>query len=95
MNLCFECNKGKRIRDCLKAHFTSIEFYLQTRKILAACEKNPSDEHELKYDQHNPFDICAASYVPIYRSVKQQDLAKSSECIWTIFKVHHGLKTDQ
>ncbi|XP_055957036.1 coatomer subunit alpha isoform X2 [Patella vulgata] len=38
-----------------------------TRKILAACEKNATDEHELKYDQHNPFDICAATYVPIYR----------------------------
>ena len=24
------------------------------------------DEHELKYDQHNPFDICAATYTPIY-----------------------------
>lgn len=39
----------------------------QTRKILAACEKTPTDTHELKYDQHNPFDVCAASYVPIYR----------------------------
>jgi hypothetical protein len=41
--------------------------YLQTRKILAACEQKSADEHELKYDQHNPFDVCAASYVPIYR----------------------------
>ena len=39
----------------------------QTRKILAACEKNPSDTHELKYDQHNPFDVCSGSYTPIYR----------------------------
>ena len=43
------------------------KIFLQTRKILAACEKNPTDEHDLKYDQHNPFDICAASFVPIYR----------------------------
>jgi len=41
----------------------------QTRKIIAACEKNPRDNHELVYDPHNPFDICAATYVPIYRSV--------------------------
>ena len=40
-----------------------------TRKILAVCEKNPSDAHELKYDQHNPFDVCAGSYTPIYRYV--------------------------
>jgi len=41
----------------------------QTRKILAACEKNPRDSHELKYDAHNPFDICAATFAPVYRSV--------------------------
>ena len=46
---------------------TLFAFYFQTRKILAACEKNPVDEHELKYDQHNPFDICAATYTPIYK----------------------------
>ena len=23
------------------------------------------DEHELKYDQHNPFDICAATYIQV------------------------------
>jgi len=39
----------------------------QTRKILQACDKNPVDEHKLEYDEHNPFDICAASFVPIYR----------------------------
>ncbi|CAF3824980.1 unnamed protein product, partial [Rotaria magnacalcarata] len=40
---------------------------LQTRKVLNVCEKNPVDEHPLNYDEYNPFDICAASYVPIYR----------------------------
>ncbi|CAF1625968.1 unnamed protein product [Adineta ricciae] len=39
----------------------------QTRKILSVCEKNPVDEQPLNYDEYNPFDICAASYVPIYR----------------------------
>jgi len=39
----------------------------QTRKVLAACEKNPTDAVELDYDQHNPFDLCAQSYVPIYK----------------------------
>ena len=39
----------------------------QTRKILQACDKNPVDEHQLRYDEHNPFDICAASFVPIYK----------------------------
>lgn len=41
----------------------------QIRKILLVCEKTPTNSYELKYDEHNPFDICAASYVPIYRLV--------------------------
>ena len=42
----------------------------QTRKILQACDKNPVDEHQLNYDEHNPFDVCAASFVPIYRGAE-------------------------
>jgi len=42
----------------------------QTRKILQACDKNPTDAHELNYDEHNPFDICAASFVPIYKGAE-------------------------
>lgn len=58
----------------------------QTRKILAACEKNPSDQHELKYDQHNPFDICAASYVPIYRGKPVVKCPMSGACYMPEFK---------
>ncbi|KAJ2941519.1 hypothetical protein O0L34_g14564 [Tuta absoluta] len=39
----------------------------QARKILQACEKTPTDEHQLLYDEHNPFTICGISYQPIYR----------------------------
>ncbi|XP_022657939.1 coatomer subunit alpha-like [Varroa jacobsoni] len=39
----------------------------QIRKILMACEKTPQDNNPVQYDEHNPFDLCAASYVPIYR----------------------------
>lgn len=39
----------------------------QTRKILQACDKTPTDQHELHYDEHNPFALCGKSYVPIYR----------------------------
>jgi len=42
----------------------------QTRKILQACDKNPVDEHQLAYDEHNPFDVCAGSFVPIYRGAE-------------------------
>lgn len=40
---------------------------VQIRKILQACDKNPTDSHKLHYDEHNPFSICGASYKPIYR----------------------------
>ena len=39
----------------------------QTRKILQACDKTPTDAYNLLYDEHNPFVTCAASYKPIYR----------------------------
>ena len=39
----------------------------QVRKILQACDKNPVDEHQLAYDEHNPFSLCASTFVPIYR----------------------------
>ncbi|XP_066031166.1 coatomer subunit alpha-like, partial [Chamaea fasciata] len=52
----------------------------QTRKILAACEKNPVDSHQLNYDQHNPFDICAASYRPIYRGKAVERCPLSGAC---------------
>ncbi|CAF5064676.1 unnamed protein product, partial [Rotaria sp. Silwood1] len=35
-----------------------------TRRVLNVCEKNTIDEHPLNYDEYNPFNICAASYVP-------------------------------
>nr|CAB3232867.1 coatomer subunit alpha [Phallusia mammillata] len=52
----------------------------QTRKIIAACEKNPRDTHELLYDAHNPFDICAATYVPIYRGKPVEKCPLSGAC---------------
>lgn len=39
----------------------------QVRKILQACEVNPVDEHQLQYEEFNPFNICGISYKPLYR----------------------------
>ncbi|XP_048728495.1 coatomer subunit alpha-like [Ostrea edulis] len=58
----------------------------QTRKILSACEKTPTDAHEVKYDQHNPFDICAATYVPIYRGKPVVKCQLSGACYLPEFK---------
>lgn len=63
-----------------------LDVAAQTRKILAACEKNPTDEHDLKYDEHNPFDICAATYVPIYRGKPVVKCPLSGACYLPEFK---------
>lgn len=44
----------------------------QARKILQACDTNPTDELPLEYDEHNPFSICGASYGPIYRGKPEE-----------------------
>uniref|UniRef100_UPI00358FCA42 coatomer subunit alpha isoform X1 n=1 Tax=Myxine glutinosa TaxID=7769 RepID=UPI00358FCA42 len=58
----------------------------QARRVLAACEKAPGDAHRLNYDQHNPFDICAASYRPIYRGKPVEKCPLSGACYSPEFK---------
>jgi coatomer protein complex subunit alpha (xenin) len=38
----------------------------QAKKIKTACERNPTDVLEVEFDQFAEFDVCAASYTPIY-----------------------------
>ncbi|CAB0008469.1 unnamed protein product [Nesidiocoris tenuis] len=45
---------------------------MQARKMLQACDKNPVDEHQLQYDEHNPFNLCAYTYTPIYRGKPEE-----------------------
>lgn len=44
----------------------------QARKILQACDGNPTDEFKLLYDEHNPFTLCGATYHPIYRGKPEE-----------------------
>ncbi|KXJ89340.1 coatomer WD associated region-domain-containing protein [Microdochium bolleyi] len=36
------------------------------KRIKAQCERNPHDAIEIEYDQFAEFEVCAASYTPIY-----------------------------
>lgn len=38
----------------------------QARKVKTTAERNPSDAIEIDFDQFADFEICAASYTPIY-----------------------------
>ncbi|KAL1208183.1 Coatomer subunit alpha-2 [Cardamine amara subsp. amara] len=40
------------------------------RQVAQAAERNMTDETKLNYDFRNPFVICGATYVPIYRGQK-------------------------
>ncbi|XP_051149994.1 coatomer subunit alpha-1-like [Andrographis paniculata] len=40
------------------------------RQVLQAAERNMKDAAELNYDFRNPFVVCGATYVPIYRGQK-------------------------
>ncbi|KAL6527457.1 hypothetical protein OROGR_016547 [Orobanche gracilis] len=40
------------------------------RQVLQAAERNMRDAAELNYDFRNPFVVCGATYVPIYRGQK-------------------------
>ncbi|XP_031494258.1 coatomer subunit alpha-1-like [Nymphaea colorata] len=45
----------------------------KARQVLQACEKNMKDANQLNYDFRNPFVVCGATFVPIYRG--QKDVA--------------------
>ncbi|MCJ1399325.1 hypothetical protein MMC11_002527 [Xylographa trunciseda] len=38
----------------------------QARKMKAQCERSPQDKIDIEFDQFAEFDVCAASYTPIY-----------------------------
>jgi coatomer protein complex subunit alpha (xenin) len=39
----------------------------QARQRIAAGDRNPRDAVEITYDEFTEFEICAASYTPIYK----------------------------
>ncbi|KAF2402363.1 Coatomer, alpha subunit [Trichodelitschia bisporula] len=45
---------------------TNAKFKEGARKIKAICERNPNDALDIEFDQFAEFDVCAASFTPIY-----------------------------
>ncbi|KAL9687190.1 hypothetical protein QQ045_031588 [Rhodiola kirilowii] len=71
------CYKGKNFktaaqfaRRLLETNPTMESQARTARQVLQAAEKNMTDTTELNYDFRNPFVICGATYVPIYRGQK-------------------------
>jgi coatomer subunit alpha len=42
----------------------------KARQVLSACEANPTNAFNISYDPRNPFDLCAMTFVPMYRGTK-------------------------
>uniref|UniRef100_A0A2S2PGV4 Coatomer subunit alpha n=1 Tax=Schizaphis graminum TaxID=13262 RepID=A0A2S2PGV4_SCHGA len=59
----------------------------QARKMLQACDLNPVNKLQVAYDQHNPFSICAYSFVPIYKGKEE---VKCPFCSASYQPVHRG-----
>ncbi|KAF2421839.1 Coatomer, alpha subunit [Tothia fuscella] len=65
---------------------TNAKFKENARKIKAICERNPNDVIEIEFDQFAEFDICAASYTPIYGG------SPSASCPYDGSKYHSKYK---
>lgn len=56
-------------------HETLTEFSKQAKKTKAQCERNPHDAVEIEFDQFAEFEICAASFTPIYSGTPYEECA--------------------
>ncbi|KAL1190257.1 Coatomer subunit alpha-1 [Cardamine amara subsp. amara] len=66
-NLATACNFARRLLETNP----TVESQAKTaRQVIQAAERNMTDETKINYDFRNPFVICGATYVPIYRGQK-------------------------
>ncbi|KAL6076308.1 Coatomer subunit alpha, variant 3 [Balamuthia mandrillaris] len=40
----------------------------EARKVVKFAESNPNDEHQIDYDERNPFVVCSRTFTPIYKN---------------------------
>ncbi|XP_057533840.1 coatomer subunit alpha-2-like [Amaranthus tricolor] len=66
-NLITAANFARRL---LETNPTNENQAKTARQVLQAAERNTKDSTELNYDFRNPFVVCGATYVPIYRGQK-------------------------
>lgn len=75
LNLCFKIKNFKTASSFARRLLElgpKPEIAQQTRKILQACEKNPTNAVKLEYDELNPFSLCCMTYTPIYRGKPEE-----------------------
>ncbi|PHT76232.1 Coatomer subunit alpha-3 [Capsicum annuum] len=71
MSICYKAGNlssaANFARRLLETNPTNESQARTARQVLQAAEKNMRDVTELNYDFRNPFTVCGATYVPIYR----------------------------
>ncbi|ONI11196.1 hypothetical protein PRUPE_4G091800 [Prunus persica] len=74
MSVCFKAGNlntaANFARRLLETNPTTENHAKTARQVLQAAEKNMNDATQLNYDFRNPFVVCGATYVPIYRGQK-------------------------
>ncbi|CAN4093930.1 unnamed protein product [Withania somnifera] len=74
MSICYKANNlssaANFARRLLETNPTNESQAKTARQVLQAAERNMRDVTELNYDFRNPFVVCGATYVPIYRGQK-------------------------
>ncbi|GIZ48467.1 hypothetical protein CKM354_001152600 [Cercospora kikuchii] len=85
-------NKNKQLGSVLNfanaliERGTNAKFKESARKLKAVAERSPTDAIEIEYDTYAEFEICAASYTPIYAG------EASSSCPFDGTKYHTKYK---
>ncbi|RWR81791.1 coatomer subunit alpha-1 [Cinnamomum micranthum f. kanehirae] len=74
MSICFKggnyitaANFARRLLETDPPNESQVK---KARQVLQACERNLRDASQLNYDFRNPFVVCGATFVPIYRGQK-------------------------
>lgn len=74
MTVCYKAGNlntaGNFARRLLETNPTNENQAKTARQVLQAAEKNMNDATPLNYDFRNPFVVCGATFVPIYRGQK-------------------------
>jgi len=55
--------------DCWVGADERVHMQIQqlAKQVLGGCEQKGTEKLQLDYDPRNPFDICSATFTPIYR----------------------------
>lgn len=74
-NALIERGTNAKFKETVSSHPTLLchhtdrradQIISKARKVKIACERSPTDALDIEFDSFNEFDICAASYTPIY-----------------------------